>query len=144
MLDPSYIVGLVDGEGSFTVYIRNPDDKKKVKRRVVVEPRFYIKLVERDKRIFYELMSFFRCGNVYIQRDRRTNRQNCYRYEVGKRADLENIIIPFFKKHPPFLSSKREDFAIFCKLMEGIKRRKHLFQNGLRELYKMKSKMHQH
>ena len=36
MLNPNYIVGLVDGEGSFTVYIRNPILKKNVKRRVRV------------------------------------------------------------------------------------------------------------
>ena len=61
MLNPNYIVGLVDGEGSFTVYIRNPDLKKKVKRRTKAEPRFYLKLIEKDKDILYELKNFFGC-----------------------------------------------------------------------------------
>ena len=51
MLNPDYVVGLVDGEGSFTVYIRNPDNPKKIKRRVTVEPKFYLKLIEKDKNI---------------------------------------------------------------------------------------------
>ena len=50
-ITPDYIVGLVDGEGSFTVYIRNIDDARVVKRRVVVEPKFYLKLIEKDKDI---------------------------------------------------------------------------------------------
>lgn len=54
-LKPDYIVGLVDGEGSFTVYIRDLDKEKEVKRRVVVEPKFYIKLIEKDKEILYAL-----------------------------------------------------------------------------------------
>ena len=48
MLNPNYIVGLVDGEGSFTVYVRNPDEIKKVKRRTRAEPRFYLKLIEKE------------------------------------------------------------------------------------------------
>ena len=58
-LNPEYIVGLVDGEGSFTVYIRNIDIKSKVKRRVMVEPKFYLKLIEEDKDILYQLQTFF-------------------------------------------------------------------------------------
>jgi hypothetical protein len=95
-LTPDYIVGLVDGEGSFTVYIRNIDKEKKVKRRVVVEPKFYIKLIEKDKDILYKLKEFFSCGIVYFQKDDRPNHQNCYRYEVYNRTDLIKTIIPFF------------------------------------------------
>ena len=95
MLNPNYIVGLVDGEGSFTVYIRNPDLKKKVKRRTKAEPRFYLKLIEKDKDILYELKDFFGCGNVYFQVDKRKNHQNCYRYEVTNREDLEKLLSLF-------------------------------------------------
>ena len=38
MITPDYIVGLVDGEGSFTVYIKNPDDSTEFKRRARTEP----------------------------------------------------------------------------------------------------------
>ncbi|MDI6916120.1 MAG: LAGLIDADG family homing endonuclease, partial [Desulfitobacteriaceae bacterium] len=73
MLNPDYIVGLVDGEGSFTVYIKNPNNKEKIKRRVRAEPRFYIKLIDKDKDILYEFKKFFGCGNVYFQKDTRPN-----------------------------------------------------------------------
>lgn len=65
MLNSDYVVGLVDGEGSFTVYLRNPDEKKTVKRRVKAEPRSYLNLIEKDKNILYELRKFFGCGKVY-------------------------------------------------------------------------------
>ena len=51
-LNPNYIIGLVDGEGSFTIYIRDPELPLSSKRRVTVEPKFYIKLIEKDKDIF--------------------------------------------------------------------------------------------
>ncbi len=142
MLNPNYIIGLVDGEGSFTAYIKNPDSNKNVKRRVRAEPRFYLKLVEKDKSILYELKSFFKCGNVYFQKDRRQNHQDCYRYEVVNRDDLEKIIIPFFEKYQLKLTSKRKDFEIFCKIMKDIKKGKHLTKLGLVSLYRLKQKMH--
>ncbi|MCD6233174.1 LAGLIDADG family homing endonuclease [bacterium] len=142
MLNPEYIVGLVDGEGSFTVYVCNPAKKKIVKRRVRIEPKFYVKLVERDKKILWELKNFFGRGNVYFQKDKRKNHQNCYRYEVGNRNDLEKIIIPFFKKHRLQLPSRRRDFEIFCKIMKRIKKREHLTKTGLESLYQLKRKMH--
>ena len=143
-LNPEYIIGLIDGEGSFTAHVRNPNNIKPrgIKRRVRVEPRFYIKLIERDKEILYRLKDFFGCGNVYFQKDRRPNHQNCYRYEVANRRDLKEIIIPFFKKSKLRLASKRKDFEIFCKIMEMINQGKHLNDSGLAEIYKIKQKMH--
>jgi len=142
MLNPDYIVGLVDGEGSFTIYIRNPDVIKTAKRRVLVEPRFYIKLIEKDKDILYELKEFFGCGNVYFQKDTRKNHQNCYRYEVANRGELNKIIIPFFKKNRLKFKSKNKDFEIFCDLMDKINNGDHRTESGLREIYRIKEKMH--
>ncbi len=142
MISSDYIVGLVDGEGSFAVYIKNPDDSKEVKRRARAEPRFYLKLIERDKEVLYELKDFFGCGNVYFQKDTRKNHQNCYRYEVTSRDDLTKIIIPFFKQNTLRLKSKKNDFTLFCELVERVKRDEHLTQSGLRNLLTIKKKMH--
>ena len=142
MLDISYIVGLIDGEGSFTAYIKDVDNNKERKRRVRVEPKFYIKLTEEDKEILYELKNYFRCGNVYFQKDKRKNHKDCYRYEITKREDLKNTIISFFKKNPVKLKTKVRDFKIFCQIMEAIERKEHLTIFGLKKLYKLKQKMH--
>jgi hypothetical protein len=141
-LSPEYVVGLVDGEGSFTIYVRDPDAEKKVARRVVVEPKFYLKLIERDKDILYALQDFFGCGSVYFQKDTRPNHQHCYRYEVFRWDELQNIIIPFFKAHVPRFVSKRNDFEIFCQMMELLQKESHKTESGLRELFKLKQRMH--
>ncbi len=141
-LTPDYIVGLVDGEGSFTVYIRNVDIEKKAQRRVVVEPKFYIKLVEKDKDILYSLKDFFDCGSVYFQKDTRPNHQNCFRYEVYNRKELIEKIIPFFRKNKLKFNSKRKDFEIFCELMKMISENKHLNTTGLRKMFALKQTMH--
>ena len=137
-----YIVGLIDGEGSFTVYVRNPNDETPRKRRVKVEPRFYVKLVAKDKIVLDDLKKFFGCGNVYFQSDKRENHQDCYRFEVAKRSDLMDKIIPFFRKHKLKFPSKRKDFDIFCKIVSEISKKKHLTQKDLAYLYNLKSEMH--
>ena len=141
MINPDYIVGLVDGEGSFTVYVKNTLTSTST-RRVRVEPKFYIKLIEKDKEILYALQKHFECGSVYFQKDTRKNHQNCYRYEVYKRDDLTRIIIPFFKKHQLKLFSKRNDFEIFCVLMEMIQNKDHQSNQGLQKMFAIKQTMH--
>ena len=141
-LNPNYIIGLVDGEGSFTAYVKNPDSKKKVLRRTKVEPRFFLKLIEKDKKILYELKKFFGCGAVYFQKDKRANHQDCYRFEVANRNDLEKIIIPFFKKNSLRLRSKKGDFEIFCKIVKMVLNKDHLKESGLKKIYNLKQKMH--
>ena len=141
-LNSNYVVGLVDGEGSFTVYIRNPDKKSEVKRRVTVEPKFYLKLNEDDREILVKLKEFFGCGQVYFQKDNRPNHKNCYRYEVFRKEDLLEIIIPFFKKNLLQFPTKKKDFEIFCQLMEDIQEKKHLTTQGLHKMYLTKQKMH--
>lgn len=141
-LSPDYVVGLVDGEGSFTIYVRNPDIEKKVTRRVVVEPKFYIKLIERDREILESLRDFFRCGSIYFQKDNRPNHQHCYRYEVFRWDELQSIIIPFFKQHQLKFASKRHDFEVFCSMMSLLSQGEHRTDEGLRELFKLKQQMH--
>jgi hypothetical protein len=141
-LSQEYVVGLVDGEGSFTVYVRNPNVKSKVVRRVVVEPKFYLKLVERDKEILFALQRFFGCGSVYFQKDTRPNHQHCYRYEVFRWEDIQTKIIPFFKQNTLRLASKRQDFKIFCEMMSLLKKEEHRTEKGLRKLFLLKQQMH--
>ncbi len=142
MLSPDYIIGLVDGEGSFTAYVRDPDKGGKTKRRVYVEPRFYIKLIEKDKDILYRLKEYFGCGSVYFQRDKRPNHQQCYRYEVFNWGDLQKVIIPFFCKYQLKFASKKKDFQIFCDIMERLQKGEHKTTQGLKNLCQIKARMH--
>ena len=141
-LTPQYVVGLVDGEGSFTIYVRDPKSVKTSERRVTVEPKFYVKLIEKDKEVLERLQRFFSCGSIYFQKDTRANHQNCYRYEVYNRKDLFSVIIPFFQKHTLQFPSKRRDFELFCQMMEMIGREEHLEVKGLNQLLVLKQKMH--
>ena len=142
MLNANYVVGLVDGEGSFTVYVKSLSQSQERIRRVRVEPKFYLKLIEEDKSILDELKKFFNCGNVYYQKDSRSNHKNCYRFEVTNRQDLIGKIIPFFEKNILRLESKQRDFKVFCQIMDKVMKNQHLTSLGLRKIGRLKQKMH--
>jgi hypothetical protein len=134
-LTKDYIIGLVDGEGSFTVYLRKTGKYRKV------ECHFYIKLVEDDLRLLKKIRKTLNCGNIYLQRDKRKNHSDCYRFEVGNLKDIKEKIIPLFKGR---LQSKKrkKDFEIFCRIVELVSEKKHLTLKGWKEIEKLKNKMH--
>ena len=77
-----------------------------------------MKLRHQDKEILDELQRFFKCGNVYIQRDKRKNHSLCYRFEVQNKKEIAEIIIPFFNENNPKTNSRKRDFELFKKIVE--------------------------
>lgn len=132
MLDNNYVLGLVDGEGSFNVRVNTQ------RRRARVELKFSLKLRHQDKEILDELQSFFGCGKVYIQRDQRANHSLCYRYEVQNKKEIIEKIIPFFDAHLPKLPSRKRDFELFKKITELANTE----PVNLNEIRKLKEEMH--
>ena len=128
-----YIVGLVDGEGSF--YVRLNSDKK---RRNKTEFKFSIKLRHQDKHILEEIKLILKCGNIYVQNDKRPNHSKCFRFEVNKKEDIENKIIPLFNNNPPRIQSRKRDFNIFKKILSLSK----MFESNLEEIMSLKRQMH--
>src|SRR3989344_1114619 len=132
MLNADYIIGLVDGEGSFSVRIPNN------KRRSKVELTFSLKLRHHDKEILEQLKQFFECGNIYIQRDKRENHSLCYRFEVHNKKDIIQKIIPFFEENNPKIQSRKKDFELFKQIAHLSK--KNILD--LQEINLLKKQMH--
>jgi hypothetical protein len=137
MLTADYVVGLVDGEGSFAVHLNGSD-----RRRAKVEPRFCLKLKALDKPLLDRLQEFFECGKVYIQRDRRPNHSLCYRFEVSNRQDLFEKVVPFFEQHPLQTPSKQRDFALFRRVLALIRQEAHKTDDGLESIRQLADQMH--
>lgn len=140
MLSADYIVGLTDGEGSFTIYIRPPNKKQEAKN-YRVECHYYIKLREDDLPLLKKVNEFFFCGKISFQKDNRLNHRNCYRFEVTNLKGLKEVVIPFFKQN--LLQSKKiKDFNLFCKIVKSVLKKKHQTKDGLKKIRQWKSQMH--
>ena len=89
-LNAQWIVGFVDGEGSFHIGI---NQNKEMKLGIQVLPEFTVVQHEVDEQVLYALKSYFKCGVVRKNYGTRV----CYR--VRGHANLLHQIIPFFEKH---------------------------------------------
>lgn len=67
-LQPWYVCGLVDGEGSFHVALYK-DAQMKVGTKAI--PEFHVSQRVSSRRVFDELVRFFQCG--YVKENHRTN-----------------------------------------------------------------------
>jgi len=159
MLSADYIVGLTDGEGSFSVFL-NPPNKKHGSRNYRVQCRYYIKMREDELPLLEKVKSFWGCGKIYFQREYRENQRNNYRFEIfnysllnqivvrnNYRFEIFNysllnqIVVPFFKQHP-LQSKRKKDFLLFCRILDLALKKEHHTKTGLRKIRKLKEKMH--
>lgn len=139
MLSSDYIVGLTDGEGSFSVFLHAPNGKRaKDTKYYRVECHYYIKLREDELPLLNKVKKFFNCGFIYLQKDKRPNHRNCYRFEISNFRKIAEVVIPFFKNHPLYSINRRNDFNLFCKIFDIVKNRneKHL---AIKEVKKIKN-----
>ncbi len=126
-LNPNWITGLVDGEGSFMVLF-NPNSKFNTNWEV--RPSFALSLKKADKSILLSLKEYFKCGSV-----RFCKTDSTYKYEVRSLQDLHSRVIPHFDKYP--LLIKRKEFLVFRKVVFLMKAKKHLMPDGLKEISRL-------
>ena len=135
-----YVVGLTDGEGCFYVNM-GASDRYRAGHRVQLH--FHLKMQERDKDLLEKVRNTIGCGAVYFQKEQRANHCQCYRYTVSAERDIQDIVIPFFRKHPLRSATKSASFDIFCKIAKLVKERKHLTTEGVGEIRELKLRMNQ-
>lgn len=125
-----WISGFTDGEGCFSIAIINNDTTKFGKQ---IFPEFVVTQGEKNLSALKKIKSFFKCGNIYINRRYDNHNENIYRYCVRSINDLAKIIIPFFDNHSLY-TSKKGDFLIFKKVVKDMISKKHLNDKGFKKI----------
>ena len=94
-LDPHWVTGLVDAEGSFIIFIKlNSNNSKNLVRQIQLS--FEISVHIKDIDLLYKLKSFFgEVGNISIP----SSRQDA-RLKITGLNDIFNYILPHFKQYP--------------------------------------------
>jgi len=131
-LDPYYITGFVEGEGSFYVGIL-PRSLEKVKWEV--RPSFSLSQNKENKKTVFKLKEFFGCGWI-----RPSRKDNTLKYEVRSLRELDEKIIPHFEKYP-LVGEKEKDFEILKKVVRLMIKGKHLEKEGLKEIIELALRM---
>nr|AMX22299.1 LAGLIDADG endonuclease [Cryphonectria parasitica] len=107
----------------------------KSKQGFAVQLAFTITQHSRDKELLNVIAQFLECGRVAD----RSNGGACD-FIVNSIKDLKNKIIPFFNKYP-LLGTKSLNYQDFVKVFELMDTKKHLTQDGLATIIKIKSGM---
>nr|YP_010721260.1 LAGLIDADG homing endonuclease [Cyathus striatus]WDS46411.1 LAGLIDADG homing endonuclease [Cyathus striatus] len=128
-LNPMWVTGFTDAEGSFMLSITTRANSKNLS----IRPSFEIGLHSKDTAILHKIKNFFGVGLVTIRKFKDTGS-----FSVTKINDLSNIIVPHFREFP-LQSQKREDFETWAKIVKLMVNKEHLTESGLVKIMELKS-----
>lgn len=136
-LNPWYITGLIEGEGCFCITISKHKTKK-----LGFDARlmFEVEMIIDDKSLLEKLHKHFDCGRLYILKYERYGWRPHVKYAVKSHKDIQEKIIPFFKRYE-LKGKKKKDFDYFCLASEMFKKKEHLTLEGLSKLRDIQSRM---
>ena len=130
-LNPWFVTGLADSEGTFTIMI---DQNQKRTLGWRVQAKFQIGLHKRDLDLLLQAQQFFGgIGSI-------GESGNMVFYSVSSVKDLTNTIIPHFLKYS-LLTQKAADFLLFKSIVDLIINKAHLTIEGLNQIINIKASM---
>ena len=131
MINPYWVSGFVDGEGTFYIGV-NKNLTMTVEYQVL--PEFRIVQHKKDIKVLYSLKKFFKSGVVRVNHDDR------YELRIRSLDNINKYVIPHFDKFP-LLTLKKFDFIKFKKVINLINQKKHLEIEGLKKIIKISAQM---
>jgi hypothetical protein len=131
-----WVIGFVDGEGCFSIgFVPQPSrtGRRGYKAGHQVFHRFVVSRGASSASCLEELREFFGVGRLFVNRRHDNHREAMHQYCVGRREDLSERIIPFFREYP-LRSAKQRDFEKFAECVERTHAGRHLTAQGLIEI----------
>lgn len=130
MLNPNWVTGFVDAEGSFSMSIFK---SKTAAIGWTIEPCFIITLHNKDIELLNKIQLFFGVGVVS------TIGSKGARYRVRSRDGLKTIISHFNKY--PLQTTKIHNFVSFCKILDLMNQKYHTNVEGFLNLVSLINKL---
>ena len=132
-LDPSYITGFSDGEGSFFISILKNNNYRV---GYVVSPVFSIQLHIKDYDLLMQIKNYFQAGTLQIKNNKIGDRSVIY--SIKSLKEITEKVIPHFDNFP-LLTKKKADYLLFKEVIILMSKGKHLTVEGLRDIMAYKA-----
>ena len=129
-LPPEYVVGFVDGEGSFSV---SSNTHSTLKRKVEIRPEFEIELRADDAHVLFRIQRTLECGKIYFLDYKRYGWKPHVKLRVSRTKELMEKIVPFFLQYP-LQSKKKKSFEIFRRVVNIMAKKEHLSDVGYKKI----------
>ena len=136
-LHPQYIIGFIDGEGSFSVSIYYDE---KMKDKIFIRPVLEIELRADDRKILERIQRTLRCGIIFECKYERYGWYPHMKYRINRFDEVTGILIPFLEKYP-LQAKKAEVFKYFKKIVQKRMKGEHLTKKGVREIIELRRKI---
>jgi hypothetical protein len=128
-----WVIGFVDGEGCFSIgFVRQAGGRGRCgyKAGYQVAHRFVVTQGVKSRACLEDLRDFFGVGRLFENRRHDNHKEHLAQYIVGRRDDLLETVIPFFRRNP-LRTAKQSDFEKFAFCMEQVAAGRHLSRAGL-------------
>jgi len=125
-----YLAGFADGEGSFNVSFRPREDYG-----FPWKISLCFNVSQRDPTI---LMLFKRCLDCGTTRQRH---DGVWYFEVNSLGALRKRVVPFFSRFHFRSVKKQRDFSKFVQLLEIIEAGRHLSEEGVGDILRVRTEM---
>jgi hypothetical protein len=136
-LDPQYVVGFIDGEGSFSVSINR---HQTLRSGIEVKAEFEIELRADDREILERIVMTIGCGIIYDCSYERYGWYPHSKLKVTRMRDLAERLIPFLDRYP-LQAKKRESYKRFREIVLLIREKKHLTDEGRERIQHIRNDM---
>ena len=127
-LNPWFITGFTDGDGSFSVSIA----KKKSGTGWKIQPLFTIGLDPKDLDLLVQIQAYFKVGKIY------TSSRGIVYYTVGSTKDIIKYILPHFDKYN-LVTLKIKDYLVFKNIVLLIEKGEHKSLSGLLKIFSLRA-----
>ena len=127
-LNPWFITGFTDGDGSFSVSIA----KKKSGSGWKIQPLFTIGLDPKDLDLLVQIKAYFKVGKIY------TSSRGIVYYTVGSTKDIIKYILPHFDKYN-LVTLKIKDYLVFKNIVLLIEKGEHKSLSGLLKIFSLRA-----
>ncbi len=136
-LNPHYVSGFIDGEGSFSISIGK---HKTLKRGFEVRPEFEIELRKDDQEILERILITIGIGRIY---DCSYDRYGWFphaKYKITSIWDLKEYLFPFLDQYP-LQAKKGKSYLLFREIVLMLCEKKHLSDEGFNKIVKLRESL---
>ncbi len=134
LLNVDWLLGFMEGDGSFQVNIR--ENSHRLKRSGLPVIHCSLNIMQKEKGILVKIQEMVKVGKI-------TKKRLAYSYDVGKRKDLK-IWIAFLEQSLVGFQSpgKKLDFLIWKEVLDSMEKGWHLTKEGVDAIKLQKARMH--
>lgn len=136
-LHPYYVVGFIDGEGSFSVSIGK---HKTLSRGLEVRPEFEIELRADDRKILERILITIGCGKIYDCSYQRYGWYPHVKYKITSTKQMEQYLFPFLDRYP-LQAKKSIIYRFFKEIVLMIRKKQHLSNKGFNKILILRDKI---